>query len=652
MSLFFSFNYFTPLKQKMKFFTNYWQRKLFYIAILISCSLLILSYKRLIYQEGSRDLLDNTYTGDFNVLAKIPDCKTPKVKLWPDDIWKINLNSPPLKCENESSEWFTIKKKKIFFKQSAMSHILKENITCELRVIDVKEHLEVSGHLKDKLYILKTFTNITDGTAIPSDLFSIHCKKNTSTKFIFENVYFTIKTRQKIKRKKIYKNTNKTQYNFLIWCLDGVSKMSWKRFLPKTIKAFEEVGGTWINKYNVVRTGTIGTFVPFLLGRFPEKLHQSFRNKPNATFLDDYPWIWNTLKDQGYATLFTDAGSLNRLFTGFKSPPTHHYGRPFFYATEPMKKNKRDYCLKSKPKLRIVQDYTIEFLKSYPAIPKFAFVNYHEMSHDFFPDVKLADDIQRNWIHNLFHSKLMDNTIFILMSDHGIQLGGATKLTQFEWEFINPFIGIKLPKSFIQSHPQEVINLQANKNSLITPFDIHKTLTDIISFISGGQVNLTTHFGSISLFQKIPKNRSCSEANIYEKFCPCDKFTSIDIKDNLVKLIVQMIQIKITSLMEPIAGKCKNVIIQEINEASRKIKPLKSKLFFEKKVLFRIRFTVSLFHGEFLSYITVNYFEKMPMPKISIEEIIRLDRYGKQPRCIEKQYPDLAKFCYCKNHRN
>lgn len=45
-----------------------------------------------------------------------------------------------------------------------------------LRVIDLKEHLEVTLDMKDILYDLKIFPNITDGLAVPADIFLIQCK--------------------------------------------------------------------------------------------------------------------------------------------------------------------------------------------------------------------------------------------------------------------------------------------------------------------------------------------------------------------------------------------------------------------------------------------------------------------------------------------
>lgn len=151
--------------------------------------------------------------------------------------------------------------------------------------------------------------------------------------------------------------------------------MSWHRFLPKTLKAFEESGGIWMNKYNIVRRGTMGTLIPFLTGKHVHDLNQAARTTKNTTHLNDSPWLWNTLKAHGYSTLFTDAGSLNWKYIGFKAPPTDNYGRAYHQALAPLRKKNRKFYLKSRPRLSITHEYVAEFWNSYPDNPKFALIN-------------------------------------------------------------------------------------------------------------------------------------------------------------------------------------------------------------------------------------------------------------------------------------
>lgn len=586
-----------------------------------------------------------------------PSCKIPKLDIWPKDIRKINLNVSPLDCEHKSSEWFVIRDKKIYFTPHAKYYISKQKTTCELRVIDVKEYLEINSYFKNRLYDIKKLHNLTDGFNVPSDVFSIHCINDNSNAYVFENVYLTIKplpqqiTKNKplVSRSRFYKQSIEPKYNILIWCFDSVSKLSWKRFLPETVKTFQEIGGIWFNQFNILGYGTTETFIPMLTGKVPSQLHQAVRGKKNARYINDYPWVWHDLKTENYSTLFADGGSFNWKYVGFEKPPTDHYARPFFLAAKREKNKHQKYCLKSKPRLSMLHDYVIEFWKYYQEHPKFALINYEEMSHDYFSDIKLADKIQSDWLHKLLKLDMLNNTILILMSDHGGRHGPVRRMKQSGWEIINPYLGIRLSESFLKLHPKVGKILEANKNLLVTPLDIHKTLKDVLRFSSEGRINLKSHDKSLSLFSPIPRNRTCKEAIIRDKLCFCDNYATLNINDNLVQLIVKIIETKTIKLIEPIKEKCKKFKIIKINEAYKIIKKRKTyQNYLNQKVMFKIKFTVDYFNGTYESHSTVTYSKKMNMPSIIVDEINRLDRYGSQADCVEREYPSLALFCFCK----
>lgn len=54
-----------------------------------------------------------------------------------------------------------------------------------------------------------------------------------------------------------------------------------------------------------------------------------------------------------------------------------------------------------------------------PNQPKFVFGFHGELSHDSYNDIGAADDDLYNWIKSLNDSGHLNNTVFILMSDHG-----------------------------------------------------------------------------------------------------------------------------------------------------------------------------------------------------------------------------------------
>jgi len=72
-----------------------------------------------------------------------------------------------------------------------------------------------------------------------------------------------------------------------------------------------------------------------------------------------------------------------------------------------------------------------------------------------------------------------------------------------------PFMGLRLPPSFISAHPVAAQNLRINANRLTTPFDIHATLRDIVDYtgdVAGANEEQLNRRG-ISLFREISKVR-------------------------------------------------------------------------------------------------------------------------------------------------
>lgn len=58
-------------------------------------------------------------------------------------------------------------------------------------------------------------------------------------------------------------------------------------------------------------------------------------------------------------------------------------------------------------------------MESYADSPRFVFAFHGELSHDDYNLVQAADDDLLEWMRGLKSSGLLDNTIFIMMSDHG-----------------------------------------------------------------------------------------------------------------------------------------------------------------------------------------------------------------------------------------
>lgn len=59
----------------------------------------------------------------------------------------------------------------------------------------------------------------------------------------------------------------------------------------------------------------------------------------------------------------------------------------------------------------------------YAKYPRFIFAFHGELSHDDYNQVQAADGDLEAWMHDLKTSGTLDNTILIIMSDHGHRYG-------------------------------------------------------------------------------------------------------------------------------------------------------------------------------------------------------------------------------------
>lgn len=162
--------------------------------------------------------------------------------------------------------------------------------------------------------------------------------------------------------------------------------------------------------------------------------------------------------------------------------------------------------------------------------PLFAFSFHGELSHDSINLIGNADDDLTEWLQNLQRNGLLDNTILILMSDHGnryashfrnkicrfaknisiptliLRFAEVRNTLQGKLEERLPFFSFIFPEKFKKQFPKQYTNFRDNLNRLVTPFDIHKTLLDILGEYSMNSSDLFLFIEKISIFIKHLRN--------------------------------------------------------------------------------------------------------------------------------------------------
>jgi hypothetical protein len=97
-----------------------------------------------------------------------------------------------------------------------------------------------------------------------------------------------------------------------------------------------------------------------------------------------------------------------------------------------------------------------------------------------------------------------------------------------------PFFSVLMPKDFQNNYPNEMRNLRLNSRKLTTPFDIHETLKDLLTFKRPNRKKKLNRDRprSYSLFDDIPANRSCLDAQIEPHWCACLTCINVKIREN------------------------------------------------------------------------------------------------------------------------
>ena len=102
-------------------------------------------------------------------------------------------------------------------------------------------------------------------------------------------------------------------------------------------------------------------------------------------------------------------------------------------------------------------------------ISKFGIIKLNEMSHDYLDRLSWIDDDLEQLLISLFTDTFLNNTLFILMGDHGHRFHSIRQTFIGKLEVKLPMFGMMIPKQLINRN--EFIRNNLRKN---TKGKIHK----------------------------------------------------------------------------------------------------------------------------------------------------------------------------------
>lgn len=362
--------------------------------------------------------------------------------------------------------------------------------------------------------------------------------------------------------------------------------------------------------------------------------------------LDKCPFVWWDYRDAGYVTAYgEDEASISTFHyhkVGFQSPPTDYYMRPYMLAAEKNLKKKMKhsltFCLGFKHSVDHIYDYALDFATKYRNEPSFGLFWTNTFSHSDISDPTSMDQKMKNYLDELDRRGILNESMIVFFSDHGIRFGPVRHLITGWLEERLPFIFIWLPPWFRTKHPEIVRALKINRNRLTNPYDLHMTLKHILEL--SGRMNAMPSAASCancqSLFREMPWNRSCEETAIASHWCTCSPYKKSNENDKVVKDAVNFVINYLNGELKMYGSLCAELTLHSISYA-RKAE------YNHGTDIYMCVFQAMPSRGWFET--TVRYTNDTKQFELT-GSVSRLDMYASQSSCMTND--NLKKYCYCK----
>jgi len=361
---------------------------------------------------------------------------------------------------------------------------------------------------------------------------------------------------------------------------------------------------------------------------------------------------------------------------GFRHQPVDHYMRTFYLAAERRYATYRPFCVGSTARHVNMFAWQRQFFDRYADCRKFSFVFHSEFSHDNSLRLPLADDDLQRHLSDLRAAGHLDRTVLVLMSDHGPRFDHTRRTTRGKYDERLPYLAIRLPPLFTARHPIAAENLRLNADTgrLVTAFDVHATLLDVMRFAtnqrSPPEPEIDLSDGrlprAISLFAEVPVDRTCADADIAPHWCACLRWHPLTVDTAAIQHASQRVVDVVNEMTSAHRSQCAELSLDDV---------IGGDLFADDDRLLQFRrssdvhgrvpeMTDTLNATEILYRVVIltqpggALFEatiRHPLQSadnedrfdVDARQISRTNQYGRQPHCIMDSYPHLRPYCYC-----
>ncbi|KAG0414924.1 hypothetical protein HPB47_007911 [Ixodes persulcatus] len=365
-------------------------------------------------------------------------------------------------------------------------------------------------------------------------------------------------------------------------------------------------------------------------------------NSVRGIFCDKLDLIWNRYAERGYRTMFIEEQSTYGLFThhlsGFRKSPADYYGRPLIQALDSFNRTNVDgaYCIGPRIQFEMLLDYVAQFMIEMKGRPFFSYTWICDISHDKLNRVGKADQPFFDFFQKLNNSGVLNQTVVVFLSDHGILFGDIRNTRIGKYEGRQPFSFVIFPQWFLASHPHVEQNLQRNQLRLSTTFDVHATLMELLDFSQ--QPRPQTKYG-LSLFHEIPEARTCADASIPYEWCTCQTDEAAKVPPLYAALLGHRLVAEINKWIWKESGKCHMLELAKVMDVRTRLATQWEKNSTVKHYWVTVQ--VAPGGGIFEGTLRVN---ETDGGVAVLEGVSRLNSYAESAYCIKDRL--LENFCH------
>ncbi|XP_063593350.1 uncharacterized protein LOC134770421 [Penaeus indicus] len=414
---------------------------------------------------------------------------------------------------------------------------------------------------RDKLPVrLKRKIKLTETkTLIEEDGVMVTCHDGTF--IVYRNVHYFLQPRRSKKKRDRYKKNSyglsekeercgklvfrDREASVLVMGIDSVSRANMRRNMPRTFRLLkDDLGALDFHAFNKVADNTNPNMAASLMGLTQEELKRTCQ--PVNTIFDGCPLIWRNFSDAGYVTVYGEdvpsVGIFHHGRFGFLREPTDYYNRPSMLASDRYIRHSGGQggdaalCQGGAKSISVIYDYSLSVAEAFKDLPYFALYWSTGLTHTVVEWASAADEPSVEYLRKLNASGALEHTVVFLLSDHGIRFGDIRATYAGLLEERLPFFFALLPSWFRHSYPRAWESLETNTRRLVSNFDFHVTLRDILfAGYEEAAESLPPLAHGQSLFHEIPLNRTCEDASIPEHYCTCEHTHRVDASDKRLR---------------------------------------------------------------------------------------------------------------------